>query len=391
MRLTLRPHHTIFATLLLGALTLLASACSGTESTPETVVVTSIVEVPGPTVTVTSIVTEISIVEVPLPTTIDPKAGWPQTLVFGAVVVDPTTHLEEQAHKFTTAMSESLGIRVVLAGSSDADGLAADVDAGRIDLGPLTPTAYVTNANDAGNLELFAQSVRFGDATYHSQWFTNDPELCGAPPVEGAFYYADDGTVVPVGPTDSPALQVGWNPDGSRNEAVEAGLICPEPVPLNVVAGKTIAFTTETSPIGFIFPALQLRQAGITKDQYDSLITGGHDLSVAAVYDGTADIGVSFDDARSPLQLINSDVGSRVIVFNITPRIANDVFVVRRDLPTNLKEALFQALIGYIRTAEGQSVMFDLFGWSDLARADEAAAQSLEIVAAAVTELGFSD
>jgi ABC-type phosphate/phosphonate transport system substrate-binding protein len=79
-----------------------------------------------------------------------------------------------------------------------------------------------------------------------------------------------------------------------------------------------------------------------------------------------------------------------VIVFNVTSRIANDVIAVRSDLPESLKDALFQAMSDFIATEDGQVVMENLYSWTDLTRADEVTEQSLQAIADAIEELGFS-
>ena len=320
----------------------------------------------------------------------DEMADWPDTLVFGFVPSQEVAELQDDVDVFAQVLSDALGITVEGTVTTDYTGLGVAMGTGQADLGAFGPAGFVLANQTYDNLELLAQSVRFGDPTYHGQWFTNDPSICGADPVEGAFYYDDSGAVVPVGPTETPALQVGWNPDGTRNEEVSAGLACPEPVDLEVVVDKTIAWGTETSTSGYIFPTLELIRKGITDDQYESIFSGGHDASVQAVYDGSADIGVSFDDARGTIAGENPDVGEKVIVFNITSRIANDVIAVRSDLPDSLKDALFEAMADFIGTEEGQAVMENLYSWTDLTRADEVTEQSLQAIEEAIEELGFS-
>ena len=393
MKSTLRwtRNRSFGAVIGMGAVIIIASACTGGGATPDVVVVTSIVEVQVPGETIVSVVTRTSIVEVTVTMAPDPKANWPDTLVFGVVSREVTGTLQADMSAFAAAMRERLGIRVVVIVSPDDARLAGAISNGSIDMAPLAPTRYITATRELTNLEVLAQQVQFGDATYHGQWFTNDPSICGADPVEGAFYYDEAGAVRPVGPTDGPALQVGWNADKSRDPEIASGLACPQPVDLSVVADKKIAFTTETSAIGHIFPVLQLRQAGITSDEYESSFTGGHDAAVTAVYEGTADIGVAYDDARRTSATSQADVGSKVIVFNITPRIANEVFVARSELADSLRQAVAGELQDYARSEEGQLVMSGLFGWADLIRADSTTMQSLETVANAMRELGFTE
>jgi phosphonate transport system substrate-binding protein len=319
----------------------------------------------------------------------DPRADWPERLVFGFVPSQEVAELQDDVDTFASVLSDALGIEVEGIVTTDYTGLGVALGTGQADLGAFGPAGYVLANQTYGNLELLAQSVRFGDPTYHGQWFTNDPSICDGEPVEGAYWYDDDGTVIAVGPTDTPALQVGWNGDGTPRDDRDQGLICPEPVDLEVVIGKSIAWGTETSTSGYIFPTLELIRKGITEDQYTSIFSGGHDASVQAVYDGSADIGVSFDDARSTIAGEHPDVGTQVIVFNITSRIANDVIAVRADLPASLKDALFQAMADFIATEEGQVVMDELYQWTDLTRADEVTVRSLVAIEEAIAELGF--
>jgi phosphonate transport system substrate-binding protein len=332
-------------------------------------------------------------------TTAGEMSDWPDTLVFGFVPSQEVAELQDDVDTFAGILSDALGIEVEGIVTTDYTGLGVAMGTGQADMGAFGPAGFVLADRQYDNLELLAQSVRFGDPTYHGQYFTNDPSLCGdAGVVEGAFYYDDAGNVIPVSATDTPALQVGYDfVEGAlqRNEALSPPMACAEPADLSVVVGKTIAFGTETSTSGYIFPTIELRNAGITDDQYTATFSGGHDASVQAVYDGTAEIGVSFDDARATIanaeEGVNIDVGERVIVFNITPRIANDVIAIRSDLPEDLKDAIFQAMSDYINTEEGQLVMDELYQWTDLTRADEVTEQSLGLIGAAIDELGFSD
>ena len=318
--------------------------------------------------------------------------GWPEELIFGFVPSQEVEELQDEVETFANVLADALGIDVTGIVTTDYTGLGTAMGTGQADLGAFGPAGFVLANRAFDNLELLAQSVRFGDSTYHGQFFTNDPAVCGdAGTVEGAYYYDADGNVELREPTDTPALQVGWNGDGTRDEAVSAGLVCAEPVPLDVIRGKTFAFTTETSTSGFIFPTIQFRNAGIADDEYEAVFSGGHDGAVTFVYNGDADFGVSFDDARRSVRENFPDVGEKVIVFNITSRISNDVIAVRADLPADLKDAIFNAMSDFISTEEGAEVMDQLYSWTDLTRADAATEQSLVLIGDAIDELGFTD
>ena len=381
------------ATMLI-AFGLVVAACG---DDPEVVTVevpgdTVTVEVPGETVTVeVEVPGETVIVEVEVPPEAgpaDPRADWPDTLVFGFVPSRQSEELQDNVNIFAAVLSKALGIRVAGVVTTDYTGLGVALGTGQADMGAFGPQGFVLASRQYENLELLAQSVRFGDATYHTQFFTNDPSLCTGPPVEGAFYYDDAGAIVAVGSTGSPALQVGWNGDDTRDPTYSAGLACPEPVPITVVAGKTLSFVSETSTSGFLIPTLELEAAGVTADMYTSIFsTASHDGSILNVYNGDADVGVSFDDARRNVRRDFPDVGEKVIVFNITGRIANDVIAIRADLPESLKTALFLAMSNYIATPEGLAIMDDIYSWTDLIRADQATIDSLVSIANSIDAL----
>ena len=82
-----------------------------------------------------------------------------------------------------------------------------------------------------------------------------------------------------------------------------------------------MSFVDQGSTSGYLVPALELLNndvdptTGITP-----LFAGGHDASVQAVYDGDADVGVSFNDARGQLLETVPDVGEKVVVFGWSGR-----------------------------------------------------------------------
>lgn len=371
---------------LIAVLALVVAACGDGEGGDDTTTTAA----PG-----TTAPNETTTTEDMTTTTGGEMSDWPDTLVFGFVPSQEATELQDDVDTFAAILSDALGITVEGTVTTDYTALALAMGTGQADMGAFGPAGYVIASREFDNLELLAQSVRFGDSTYHAQYFTNDPSICGdAGTEEGAFYYDDSGAVVPVAATETPALQVGYSfEEGElvRNEDLSPPTRCAEPVDLSVVEGKEIAFTEESSTSGFIFPTIELRNAGITEDMYTARFAGSHDAAVQAVYDGEADIGVSFDDARGTIAEGSPDVGERVIVFNISERIANDVIAVREDLPEDLKDALFQAMADYIATEEGAAVMDELYQWTDLTRADEVTEQSLVLIGDAIDELGFSD
>ena len=323
-----------------------------------------------------------------------PPADWPDKIVFGFVPSQDAEELQDDVDVFAAVLTAALGIEVEGLVTTDYTGLGVAMGTGSADFGAFATAGYIlADAAFPGEFVPVAQSERFGSGTYHGQWFTNDASICDDPPVPGAFENLDPATGerlatgVPtlLGPTDTVALQVGYNGDDTRDDTVSEPFACV--ASLDNVIGKTIAFTTETSTSGFIFPTVQLINAGITEDQYTSTFAGGHDGAITAVYNGDADIGVSFDDARRTIREEHPDVGEVVIVFTITPDIANDIIAARTGLPDSLKDAFYDAINDYISTEEGEAVMDNLYSWTAITKPD---LTSLQPVIDAIELLGFA-
>jgi phosphonate transport system substrate-binding protein len=364
---------------LLAVLALVVAACGGT-GTEET----TTTEAPAAPTTTEAAPEETTTTEA------DEMSDWPDSLVFGFVPSREAEDLQDNVDVLAGVLSDALDIDVEGVVTTDYTALGAALGTGQAQIGALAPANYVIASRQYDNIELLAQSVRFGDSTYHAQYFTNDPSVCTGDPVEGAYYYDDEGNVELRGPTETPALQVGWNPDGTRDESVSAGLVCPEPVDISVVEEGHMSFGTETSTSGYVFPVLELGAVGLTQDvDYSSSYSGSHDNSVLDVYNGDADFGVSFDDARRNVREEHPDVGERVIVFNISAPIANDVIAVDANLPDDLKDAIFNAIVDFVNTEEGAELMLEVYSWTDLTRADEFTESSFVLIEQALDELGF--
>ena len=227
-------------------------------------------------------------------------------------------------------------------------------------------------------MEALAQAVRYGSGTYHGEWMTNDPSFCDTPVTPGTALENIDGEVVQVGALDAVALQVGvyFGDSGKAlGEVRDDGPVSPGSsciADISKVAGKRVAFTQESSTSGYLFPSLQLIQAGIDpRSDIIPIFPGGHDGAVAAVYGNDADIGISYDDARRSLRKEKLDVGEKVIVFNLTPEIPNEVVAISTLVPSSLKVAIYDAMVSFLSTDEGEAVMDEIAGWTDIRPAVE--------------------
>jgi len=369
------------------ALSFVAAACgdSGTADTANEA-----------TTTTTAAVAETT--EAPATTTTVAESmhpDWPSEIVFGFVPSQDQATLQDDIQPFIDVLTNALGIKVKGVVTTDYTGLVTAMGTGNADLGAFGPFGYTLGADQFGNMEALIQSIRFGSATYHGQWMTNDPSICNEAPVPGTALQNGPNGIEQVTAMEAVALQVGiyFGDSGkAEGETVDAGAVSPGSScigDVSKVKGKTVAFTSESSTSGYLFPALELTQLGIDPaNDITPVFTGGHDAAVTAVYNGDADIGISFDDARRTIRKENTDVGEKDIVFSITAEIPNDVVAVRSDLPQDLKDAIYNAVADFVGTDAGQAVFDSVYGWTSIRRAVES---DFDIVREAAQTLGITD
>lgn len=287
----------------------------------------------------------------------------PETLVLGLVPSREADVLIENAQPLADYLASTLGIAVESFVPTDYTGLVVAMQTGQAHIGAFGPFALV-QAQDIAGADIILQSVRNGSATYHTQWMTNDPATyCMDEPVadEAGLMYCNGTLEAAEGPIGEEALAT-----------------IPE--------GTTVSFVEQSSASGYIFPVVQLMNAGIDPATgITPLFAGGHDNSVIAVCNGDATIGVSFDDARGILQDGDCDDLGNVVVFAYSNEIPNDGVAVAGDLDAGLQQAIADALIAYSATEEGKAVLDSVYEIDEFVPADIA---SFDIVREAAEKVG---
>lgn len=361
------------AALTVGALAL--AACGGDDDTTDAPVDTESpsteapsTDVPDPT-TATTQRPDATAPDSGAPTSdtpVTPGEGWPDELVLALVPSQETGGLVETAQPLADAISAATGVPVEALEPSDFAGVIVALQSGQAHIGAGLGPSLMVQAEDAAGADLILQSVRFGASQYVTQWYTNNPdEFCDDTPVadENGLLYCN-GVGEATDPTQGPI--------GLEH--------------LAKVAGKTVAFVEQSSTSGYLVPALELLQAGVDPDVgITPVFAGAHDTAVQAVYDGDAEVGVSFNDARRGLSETVPDVGEKVVVFAWSEPIPNDGFAVAGDLPDDLKELITQALIDYAGTEEGAATLHELYEIDGLVPVP---AGSYDIIRSLETELG---
>lgn len=301
-------------------------------------------------------------------------AGAPEELVIGFVPSREAETLVEDIQPLADYLSEQLGIPVEGVVSNDYTGLVTAMETGQAHIGVLPPYGLVQSVDRAG-AEIILQSARFGSGTYHTQFFTNDPDkYCEDEPVENTrMVEGEEVTYLNCNGTDRAFDDSPEGPIGI--EALE-----------NLEAGTAVSFVEQTSASGYIFPATVFLDAGMDpENDIEPLFAGSHDASVIAVCEGQAEVGVSFDDARTAA-VTDCDVANEVVVFAYGPEIPNDGVAVAGDLPDDLKEQIKQALMDFSETEEGAATLDAIYGISEFT---EPNLESLDIVRKAVEDLGY--
>ncbi|CAN5486722.1 phosphate/phosphite/phosphonate ABC transporter substrate-binding protein [soil metagenome] len=307
-----------------------------------------------------------------------PTAGGqaPEELVIGFVPSREADALVETIQPVADFLSQELDIPVTGIVSNDYTGLVTAMETGQAHIGAFGPFAML-QAVDRADAEIILQSERFGSATYHTQFFTNDPDTyCQDEPVENTRMVDDE-----------PVTYLNCNGTARENEESPEGPVGIEAL-LNVEAGTNVSFVEQTSASGYIFPATIFAVAGLDPEtDINPIFAGSHDASVIAVCEGQAEVGVSFDDARTVAET-DCDVANEVVVFAYGPEIPNDGIAVAGDLPQETKDAITQALLDYAGSEEGSAVLEEIYNITALT---EPNLDSLQIVRDAAAELGVTE
>ena len=299
----------------------------------------------------------------------------PEELIIGFVPSSEAGQLVEDIQPLADYLTEELGIPVTGTVSNDYTGLVTAMETGQAHIGALPPYGLI-QAIDRAGAEVILQSERFGSGTYHTQFFTNDPDTyCTVSEPEENTRVVEDEEVT----------YLNCNGTARENDETPEGPIGLEALE-NIEPGTTVSFVEQTSASGYIFPATVLISAGIDPEEdVEPLFPGSHDGSVIAVCEGDAEVGVSFDDART-VATTDCDVASEVVVFAYGPEIPNDGIAVAGGLPDDLKQQIADALMAYAETEEGAEVLDSIY---QITAFTEPNLEALELVRQAVDELGY--
>ncbi|MBS3939624.1 MAG: phosphate/phosphite/phosphonate ABC transporter substrate-binding protein, partial [Actinobacteria bacterium] len=290
--------------------------------------------------------------------------GWPDELILGLVPSQDMDKLVEDASVLGDLLSAELGIPVTTNITDDYTALVVAMGTGQAHVGMFGPIALAQSMDQSGAVPIL-QSVRRGASTYHTQWFTNDPDrFCEDEPVEAenaegyTFLYCNGTDTAEVGPVGEDALN-------------------------NVEEGETIFFVDAASASGYYYPATQLQQV-TGMDPFtaiDAQFAGGHPNALLAVLRGDAALGTSFDDARNVVVGDEPGIAEEVVVFAWSTEIPNDGISVAQDIPEDLRQAITDAFLALAGSEEGNAALFEVYEIEDLVPVDMNAIDQARAVA----------
>jgi phosphonate transport system substrate-binding protein len=137
--------------------------------------------------------------------------------------------------------------------------------------------------------------------------------------------------------------------------------------------GRSFARPDPLSTSGWIIPMIQMRAEGIDPEQDLSRIVnaGSHDAVVSAVYNGDADVGATYVDARSRLEDDYPDVMDEVVVIKVTADIPNDGVQFHPSLDGEKRQKIVDALLKIAETEEGKEALQTAYQWNGLEEHDD--------------------
>ncbi|SMC26265.1 phosphonate transport system substrate-binding protein [Clostridium acidisoli DSM 12555] len=230
--------------------------------------------------------------------------------------------LEAKAKPLEKLLSARLGIPVKVSVSTDYNTIIEAMASKQVDVGFLPPTAYVL-AKQKNSADLLLQAERYG-----------------------------------INPTD------GSNTDKLvTNYRSEIVVKKDSPIKtLKDLKGKKIAWQDVTSTAGYIYPAAELKKAGIDPQKDVTGVTvQGHDKGVLAVLNGDVDAAAVFEDARNVVKKDNPNVFSDTRVLYYTQPIPNDTICVRPDMDSAWKKKIQNAFIAISKDSQGKKIIYDVY------------------------------
>lgn len=240
--------------------------------------------------------------------------------------------LEAKAKPLEGLLTKQLGIPVKVSVSTSYNTIIEAMASKQVDVGFLPPNTYVLAHDEKKAADVLLQAQRFGvtDAT-------------GQPTTELVDFYK----AMIIVKADSPIKEI------------------------KDLKGKKVAWQAVTSSAGYVWPAVELKKAGLDPDKD---VTGielkGHDKAVLAVLNGDVDAAAVFQDIRVQMKDV-PDAFAKTRVLKFTANIPNDTISVRSDMDAAFRKKLQDAFIAIGKDPEGKKIISEVYAHQGYVASDD--------------------
>lgn len=247
----------------------------------------------------------------------------PEKLTVQFVPSQAAETLEAKAKPLEKLLSKELGIPVEVSVSTDYNTIIEAMDSKQVDVGFLPPNAYVL-AHEQSGAKVLLQAQRYG--------------------IEQPGGKKTDELV------DSYKSMI----------VVKKGSKIKE---LKDLKGKKIATQDVTSSAGYVWPAAEMKKAGVDIEKSDitTVQVKGHDQAILSVLNGDVDAAFVFEDARNNVVKDVPTIFDEVEPMYTTAPIPNDTVTVRGDMSEEWNTKIQDAFINIGKSEEGKAIISAIY------------------------------
>lgn len=244
--------------------------------------------------------------------------------------------LEAKTKPLEDLLSKQLGIPVHVTVSTTYSTIIEAMASKKVDVGFIPATGYILAHDQKHAADLILQATRFG---------VHQPD--GAPTTDLVSSYRAEILV-----------------------RKDSGI-----TDISQLKGKKIAWQDPTSPAGYVWPAVELKQHGIdpVKD-LQGVTMQGHGPAMMALLNGQVDAAAVFEDARNIIKKDVPDVFDKLVPIYFTQPIPNDTICVRTDMSPEWRTKIQQAFIDIAdatKNPQGHEIIKSIYTHEGYVKADD--------------------
>jgi phosphonate transport system substrate-binding protein len=249
--------------------------------------------------------------------------------------------LQAKTKPLEKLLSDKLGIPVTVTVSTTYQTIIEAMASKQVDVGFIPATGYILAHDQRHAADLILQAQRFG---------VHQPD--GAPTTELVSSYRAEILV-------------------RANSGIKT---------LQDLKGKKIAWQDPTSPAGYVWPAVEMKKAGVDPlTDVKGITVQGSGPAITALLNGEVDAAPVFEDARNIVKKDVPDVFQKLTPIYFTQPIPNDTICVRPDMDPAWKTKIQDAFIAIAQDNSpggGHEIIKAIYTHEGYVKADDSAFDS---------------